>query len=52
MSYRNLFFAAKKANPSTEHRFRKFQKSKLKSHVSTPAKKIKKLVEVEIEIEQ
>ena len=52
MSYRSIFLAVKKVSRSTDHRFRKFQKSKLPVKVSTPAKKIKKLVEVEVEVEQ
>ena len=52
MSYRNIFLVAKKIDRSLDHRFRKFQKSKLPVKVSTPAKKIKKLVEVEVEVEQ
>ena len=51
MSYRTMFLDYKKSSRELNHRFRKFQKSKLPSYVETkpPTKKI--LVEVEVPID-
>ena len=48
MSYRSILFASRKISRTESNRFRKFQKSKLPVKVSTPAKKVTKLVEVEV----
>lgn len=48
MSYRNILFESRKINRTEVNRFRKFQKSKKPSKVLTPAKTVKKLVEVEV----
>lgn len=47
MSYRALFFTRKKITRGVEHRFRKFQVSKLPTYVETKLPTIKKTVEVE-----
>lgn len=52
MSYRNIFLTLKEAKGQRNHRFSKFQKSKLPSKVYTKAKTVTKLVEVEVLAEE
>ena len=47
MSYRNIMFTLRKTNREINHKWRKFQKSKLPSKVQTKPKTVMKLVEVE-----
>jgi len=49
MSYRSIFFKTKGISRNREHRFSKFQKSKLPSIVLTPPKTM--IIEVEVPIE-
>ena len=50
MSYRNIFFEYKKTSRELNHRFRKFQKSKLPTYVITKPKT--KIIEVEVPIDE
>ena len=50
MSYRNIMFTVNKTSRTRDHKWRKFQKSKLPTVVLTKPKKVLKLVEVEEEL--
>jgi hypothetical protein len=49
MSYRSLLYTARGISREVNHRFRKFQKSKLPTVVLTPAKT--KIIEVEVPVD-
>ena len=49
MSYRNIMFTVRKTSREINHKWRKFQKSKLPRVVLTKPKMVLKLVEVEDE---
>ena len=49
MSYRNIMLTVKKASRKVNHKWRKFQKSKLPTVVITKPKMVLKLVKVEDE---
>lgn len=50
MSYRNLFFEYKKSSRDLNHRFRKFQMSKLPTYVQGSKPKTK-IIEIEVPID-
>ena len=49
MSYRYILYASRGISKDLDHRFRKFQKSKLPSKVSTKPKT--KMIEVEVSVD-